>query len=108
MDYKDAEDIPVQLVGNAASAPLIGVSCDCYTQDVHAKSLQSYLTLCDPMGCSPPGSSVHEILQGRILEWVACPPPGNLPKPGVEPTSLASPALAGGFFTTNATWEARR
>ena len=32
---------------------------------------QSRLTLCDPMDCSPPGSSVHEILQARILEWVA-------------------------------------
>ena len=32
---------------------------------------QSCLTLCDPMDCSPPGSSVHEISQGRILEWVA-------------------------------------
>ena len=39
---------------------------------VHARSLlQSCLTLCDPMGCSPPGSSVHGILQARILEWVA-------------------------------------
>ena len=37
-----------------------------------AKSLWS-LTLCDPMVCSPPGSSVHEILQARILEWVAMP-----------------------------------
>ena len=34
-----------------------------------------------------------------------CPPPGNLPDPGIEPSSLMSPALAGGFFTTNATWE---
>ena len=38
---------------------------------VCAKSLQSCLTLCDPMGCSPPGSTVHGILQARILEWVA-------------------------------------
>ena len=38
---------------------------------VHAKSLQSCMTLCDPMGRSPPGSSVHEILQARILEWAA-------------------------------------
>ena len=30
-------------------------------------------TLCDPMDCSPPGSSVHGILQARILEWVAIP-----------------------------------
>ena len=32
---------------------------------------QSCATLCDPMDCSPPGSSVHEVLQARILEWVA-------------------------------------
>ena len=32
--------------------------------------------------------------------------PGDLPDPGIEPTSLVSPALAGGFFTTSATWEA--
>ena len=38
-----------------------------------AKSLQSCLTLCNPMDCSPPGSSVHGILQARILEWVAMP-----------------------------------
>ena len=38
-----------------------------------AKSLQSCLTLCDPMDCSPLGSSVHRILQARILEWVAMP-----------------------------------
>ena len=34
---------------------------------------QSCWTLCDPMDCSPPGSSVHGILQARILEWVAMP-----------------------------------
>ena len=38
-----------------------------------AKSLQSCLTLCNPMDCSPPGSSVHGILQARILGWVATP-----------------------------------
>ena len=40
---------------------------------VRTKSLQSCLTLCNPMDCSPPGSSVHGILQARILEWVAMP-----------------------------------
>ena len=60
------------------------------------------LTLCDPMGCSPPGSSVHGILQARILEF---PPPGDGPNPGIEPTSVMFPALAGGFFTTRATLE---
>ena len=34
---------------------------------------KSCLTLCDPMGCSPPSSSVHGILQTRVLEWVATP-----------------------------------
>ena len=39
--------------------------------NVFAMSLKSCLTLCDPMDCSPPGSSVHGIFQTRILEWVA-------------------------------------
>ena len=64
-----------------------------------AKSLQSCSTLCDPKDCSPPGSSVHGILQARLPEWVAIPSPGDLPDPGIELTSLLSPALAGGFFT---------
>ena len=38
-----------------------------------ARSLQPFPTLCDPMDCSPPSSSVHGILQARILEWVAVP-----------------------------------
>ena len=59
---------------------------------------QSCPTLCDAMGCSLPGSSVHGISQARILEWVAIPSPGDLPDPGIEPKSLESPALAGGFF----------
>ena len=58
------------------------------------------------MDCNPPGSSVHEILWVRILEQVAISFPGDLPDPGIEPASLAFPALAGGFFTTSATWEA--
>ena len=53
-----------------------------------------------------PGSSVHGILQARILEWVARPPPVDLPHPGIEPASLTSPALACLFFTTSAMWEA--
>ena len=44
----------------------------------------------------------------RQEDWsgVPCPPPGDLPDPGIEPISHMSPALAGGFFTTSATWEA--
>ena len=126
---------------------------------------QSCLTLCYPVDCSPPGSSVHGIFQARILErvaiyarnlllkrekkkniyiyipcmlrhfspvqlcvtlWtVACQVPlfvgfsrqeywsgspfpslGELPNTGIKPMSLMCPALAGGFFTTKATWEA--
>ena len=50
-------------------------------------------TLCNPIDCSLPGSSVHEILQARILEWVAFPPLGDLPHPGMEPASPEAPAL---------------
>ena len=42
-------------------------------------------------------------------EYWSClpsPPPGDLPNPGIEPTALVSPALAGGFFASSATWEA--
>ena len=46
-----------------------------------AQSLQSCLTLCSPMDCSPLGSSVHGILQARILEWVAKPSPRGLSQP---------------------------
>ena len=50
---------------------------------------QSCPTLCDPVDCSSPGSSVHGVLQARILQWVAVPSPGDLPNPrGIEPMSL--------------------
>ena len=62
----------------------------------YAQPLQSCPTLCSPMDRSPPGSSVHGISQARTLEQVAMSPPGDLLKPGIEPTS---PALTGGFFT---------
>ena len=67
---------------------------------VVSDSLQSY-------DCSTPGSSVHGILQARILEWLLGFPPGDLPNPGIEPASLMSPALAGRFFTTGTIWEAQ-
>ena len=50
---------------------------------------QSCPTLCNPMDCSPLGSSDDRIPQARILEWVAIPPPGDLPDPGIEPMSPA-------------------
>ena len=63
-----------------------------HSQDcVHAKSLWLCPTLCDPMNCSPPGSSIHGVLQARILEWVAMP--SDLPNPGIKPVSPAVPTL---------------
>ena len=56
-------------------------------------SLQLCLALCDLMDCSPPGSSVHGILQARILEWVAMPFSKDFPDPGIEPASPEAPAL---------------
>ena len=37
----------------------------------------------------------------RMGSWMECPPPGDLPNPGIEPTSLTSPEMVGGFFTTS-------
>ena len=59
---------------------------------VHSTLLQSCPTLCDPVDRSPPGSSVHGIVQARILEWLPCPPPGQLPNPGNE--SLRSACIS--------------
>ena len=55
---------------------------------------QSCSTLCNPMDCSPPCSSIHGLLQARILEWVAIPSPGDLPR---DHTRVS--CTAGGFFT---------
>ena len=73
---------------------------------LRAQLLQSCPALCYPIDCSPPGSSVHGILQAKILEWAAMPSSGVLPDPGIKPTSFMSPALADSFFTTNVFWEA--
>ena len=81
---------------------MITISVCLVTLCVCAKSFQLCLTLCDSMDCSPPGSSVYGILQGRILEGIAI----SSSRGSSWPTSLKSPALAGGFFTTNSTWEA--
>ena len=61
---------------------------------------QLCLTLCETTACSPPGSSVHGIFRQEYWSGLPFPPPGDLPNPGIELTSPASLALAGGFFTT--------
>ena len=67
--------------------------CKIYCVCMHAQPLQSYLTLCSPLDCSSPGSSVHRILQTRLWSRLPSPPPGDLPHPGIEPMSPESPAL---------------
>ena len=51
---------------------------------VHAKLLQSCLTLCNPMNCSPPDSLVHRVLQVKILEWVAISHSRDLSNAGIK------------------------
>jgi len=66
---------------------------------------QLCLTLCGLMDCVPPGFSVHGILQARYWSGLPLPTSRDLPNPGIELTSLASPALVGGFFTISTAWE---
>ena len=56
---------------------------------------QSCPTLCDPIDCSPPGSSVHGIPQARILEWLPFPSSGGLPDPGIK---SGSPTLQADYL----------
>ena len=63
---------------------------------VRATSLQLCPTLCDPMDCSPPGSSVHGILQERMIEWVAMPSSRGSSQPR-DGTRVS--CTTGGFFT---------
>ena len=67
--------------------------CVCVCVCVCMLVTQLYLSLCNPVDCSPPGSSVHGIVQARTLEWLPFPPPGDLSDPGIEPASPVSRAL---------------
>ena len=57
------------------------------------------------MDCSSPSSSVQGFSRQEHQSGLLCRPPGGLPNLGIEPVSLKPPALAGGFFTTSASWE---
>ena len=72
---------------------------------MHAKLLQSCPTLCSPVDCSPPGSLSMGFSRQEYWSGLPCPPPGDLPNPGIKLKSLMSPALGGRFFTTSATWD---
>ena len=66
---------------------------------MHAKLLQSWPTACDPMDCSPPGSSIQGILQARTLEWVATPSSRVCSRPRDWTHVSWGYSMAGGFFT---------
>ena len=88
--------------------PLLGTNnrlCACY---VHAKSLQSCPTLWDPIDWSPPGSSVHGILQARILEWVAISfsRGSSWPRNRTHVSYIA--CIGRQFFITSAVWETEK
>ena len=72
-------------------------------RQVKLQLLQSCLPLCHPTNCSTLGSSVHRILWARILDWAAMPSSRGSSWFRMEPVSLKSVALAGGFFTTSTT-----
>ena len=60
----------------------------------------SHIQLCDPTDHNPPAPLSMEFSRQEYWRGLPCPPPGDLPDPGIKPTSLISPVLAGRFFTT--------
>ena len=76
-------------------------------RDLCAKSLQSCSTLFDPMTVAHQAPLSMGFSRQKYWNGLLCPSLRDLPDPGIEPKSLASPALAGGFFTTSTTWEAQ-
>ena len=84
---------------------IIWHSWEMHSACMHAESLLSCPTLCNPMDYSPPLLSM-EFSRQEHWSGLPCPLPGDLPDPGIEPASFMSPALAGRFFTSSATWKA--
>ena len=73
-----------------------------------AKLLQSCLTLCTPCSVSHQALLSMGFFRQEYWRGLPCLPPGDLPKPGIEPVSLISPALAGRLLSASTTWEAQR
>ena len=105
--------MPEKAVISVHSPPTSLASC----VFLRTQSHQFCLILCDPMDCSPPGSSVSRRIWKQGIWNMGFPrqeywsgllfsPPGDLPDLGIEPASLISPASAGGVFSTSTTWKA--
>ena len=88
---------------NLKIIPTLTLRYACLSDMLKVLVAQLCLTLCSPMDCSPPGSSVHRILQARILEWVATSPSRGSSQPR-DRTPVS--CIAGKFFTIWATREA--
>ena len=80
-----------------------------YIMHVCVLSWFSHIWLCDPtVLCDPRGPQAPLSMQFFRQEYwsgLPCPPPGDLPDPGIKPASLMYPALTCEFFTTNTTWD---
>ena len=74
-------------------------ACVCARASVRAQVLQSCLTLCGPMDCSPPGSPVRGVLQATVLERVAMPSSSGSSLPRDQSCVSCVSCIAGGFFT---------
>ena len=79
---------------NLKVSTLVCIVCVCL-----CSVIQSCLILCNPVDCFPPCSSVHEIIQARILQWVAMPTSMGSSRPRDRTYVFTSPALAAGIFT---------
>ena len=81
--------------------------CVCVCAHVHVCT-QSCPTLCDPMDCSPPGSSPMGFFRQDYWGRLPFPSPGDLPNPGIKTMPPLAPAQAGRFFTTEPPGKPRR
>ena len=100
LDLKSSQQLSFRVTVSGMKRTRLGLPANPYT-GVCAKSLQSCPTLCTPMDCSLPGSSVCGILQARILEWVAMPSSRESSQPRDQTQVFCT---ASRFFTS---WGAR-
>ena len=85
---------------NTTERLTLSISIPCSKYMYVCTAVLSLVQFCSPMDCSPPGSSVHGFPGQEYWSALPFPSPGDLLDPEIKPTCLASPPLAGGFFTT--------
>ena len=101
-EHKEPPCYPAGLLSFPLHKAWVGAKWAKQQQYVACSDAQSCLTLCDPVDCSPPGSSVHGISQARMLEWVVI----SFSRGSFQLRNQARvSSLAGGLFTTSFRWE---